>query len=280
MNQKKLLKKLKSFQKSQIKEDYKDLSFTIVLVQPEHSGNIGFIARLMKNFNFHKLVIFDPMESDEMILSSETQGHAMHGVDILFEATIQRVKNKELYFQEYKNYMKQYDLIIASTAKGKHSSNLRRLAIFPEDFSLPISKKPLNIALLFGKESSGLTNEEISIADILIRIPTGDDYPTLNLSHACGIILYEIFKKITNIRLGRGENPSLIADKKDRLLLYKFIKNIIDTLKIQSHRENNFYYAFKNVFERALMTKKELSLITGLFSKIESILKDLKLYDH
>ncbi|GAH98095.1 unnamed protein product, partial [marine sediment metagenome] len=73
--------------------------------------------------------------------------------------------------------------------------------------TLPISVEPLNIAILFGKESRGLTNEEISLADIILRIPTNSDFSALNLSHACGIVLYEIFKKINLLTIGRGDNP-------------------------------------------------------------------------
>jgi len=137
--------------------------------------------------------------------------------------------------------------------------------------------KPLNIAILFGKESRGLTNEEISLADILIRIPTAEKYPTINLSHSCGIILYEIFKKINVLNIGRGEKPVLLADKEDRRLAYSFIKNIIEKFKMREYKEENTFFAFKNIFERSLMSKKELSLITGFFSKLDSILNNINL---
>jgi tRNA C32,U32 (ribose-2'-O)-methylase TrmJ len=131
---------------------------------------------------------------------------------------------------------------------------------------------------LFGKESRGLTNEEISLADILIRIPTSNDYPTLNLSHACGIILFELFKKITIVNIGRGKHPVLLANRDDRLLLYDFIAHLIKKLKIPPYKEKNIYHAFKNTFERSIMSRKELSLITGLFSKLNSVVDGLDLY--
>ena len=144
---------------------------------------------------------------------------------------------------------------------------------------IPAPEKSMNIAILFGKESRGLTNEEISLADILIRIPTSNEYPTMNLSHACGIILYEIFKKITIVNIGRGKHPVLLADREDRILLYEFIDKLIQKLKIRTYKEENVIHAFKNIFERSLMSKKELSLITGLFSKLDSIFNDIDLYE-
>ena len=279
MDKKRKLKELKNFEETQLNEKYENISFSVVLVQPEHSGNVGSIARVMKNFNFKKLVIFNPIESIDKILSYETCGYAMHGKDILLNAKIIHVENQKNHSSVLKNYLKDFDLIVATTAKGKKYSNIKRLAIFPQDLLIPISEKPLHIAILFGKESRGLTNEEIRLADIILRIPASEEYPSLNLSHGCGIILYEIFKKVNILNIGRGKKPVLLADKKDRLVLYDFIEQIIEDLKIRTYRENNVYQAFKNVFERAYMSKKELSLILGLFSKVNSILKEVRPYE-
>lgn len=279
MDKKKIKRKLDTFQDTHLIKEYETLSFSVVLVQPEHAGNIGSIARLMENFNFKKLVIVNPIEKIEKIFSYETQGFAMHGKDILLDAELITVEKQEDHLSTLKNYLKKFDLIIATTAKGESYLNIRRLAIFPEDLIFPKSENSLEIAILFGKESRGLTNEEINLADIILRIPTGHNYPTLNISHACGIILYEIFKKINVLTIGRGQHPVLYADKEDRVVLYKFIDNLIEKLRIRTHKKENAFFAFKNVFERAFMSKKELSLITGLFSKIDSILGNQSLYE-
>ena len=278
LNKKKTYRALDSFQETKINEKYEKVSFTVILVKPEHLGNIGSVSRVMKNFNFNKLTIFNPIEEVDKIFSHETHGFAMHGKDILINAEVISLEKQEQHISELKKYLKSYDLIIASTAKGKHYTNIKRLAIFPEELTIPATEKSIKIAILFGKESRGLTNEEISLADILIRIPTSNEYPTLNLSHACGIILYEIFKKITVVNIGRGKHPVLLADREDRLLLYEFIDKLIVKLKIRTYKEENVYNAFKNIFERSIMSKKELSLITGLFSKLDSIIKDINPY--
>lgn len=280
VNKKKLKRDLSSYKGIDIAEEYKHLSFTIVLVKPEHAGNIGAIARVMKNFNFKKLIIFNPIESTKNIYSYETQGFAMHGKDILMDAILKEVINQDNHLSEFKKLLAQFDLIIATTARGKRNSNIKRLAVFPMDLSLPISSKPLNIAILFGRESRGLTNEEISLADIILRIPTGTGYPALNISHASAVILYELFKKLYVLNIGRGSHPVLIADREDRQFLQKLIQNIINILKIRNYKKENINFAFRNIFERAFMSKRELSLITGVFSKINNILRDLNLYNH
>lgn len=267
-----------SFQEIHHAEDYRNVAISVVLVQPEHAGNIGAIARIMKNFDFTKLVIFNPIETAKKILSYKTQGFAMHGKDVLMNSEIINIQDNEDYISKFKEFLKQYDLVIATTAKGKRYTNIRRLSIFPEDLHIPRSEKLLKIAILFGKESRGLTNSEITLADIILRIPTGIRYPSLNLSHACGIILYEIFKKINILDIGRGDKPVLLADREDRQFLLKIIKEISEKLKIRDYKKENVYYAFRNIFERAFMSKRELTLTTGLFSKVNDILKNLNLY--
>jgi TrmH family RNA methyltransferase len=280
MNKRKAKREIVSFQETHRGKDYANLSFRVVLVQPEHSGNIGSIARVMENFNFDKLVIFNPIESIDKILSYETQGFAMHGKNILLNSEIIELDNQKEHLKEFEIFLKKFDYVIATTARGKSYSNIRRLAIFPEDLELPISVNPLKIAILFGKESRGLTNEEIGLADILLRIPTSNKYSALNLSHACGIILYEIFKIISVINIGRGEHPVLISSRDDRLFLLNIIKDIINKLKIRTYKEENVFFAFRNILGRSMISKKELSLILGLFSKVNILLDNVKPYEN
>ncbi len=279
LDKKKQLRDLNAFEETHINNKYQNISFTIILVQSENAGNIGSICRIMKNFDFKQLVIFNPIETIENIYSYETQGYAMHAKDILLDSEIIRVKNQNEYINQLKEYLKKFDLILGTTAKGSNYSNLDRLAIFPQDFQIPISIKPLKIAILYGRESRGLTNEEIQLTDIVLRIPASKVYPTLNLSHACGIIMYEIFKNLNIINIGRGKKPVLLADKEDKIILYQLVRKIIKKLRIRKYKKKKVIVAFKNIFERAMMSKKEVSLILGLFSKTYSILKELNLYN-
>ncbi|MBN1802967.1 MAG: TrmJ/YjtD family RNA methyltransferase [Candidatus Lokiarchaeota archaeon] len=264
-----------AIQRSSINPKFDKLSFTVILIEPETAGNIGAIARVMKNFDFERLIIFNPKNSDDIIKSHETEGYAMHGNEILQKAEIYRSKDIGDHLIDLRNYLNNFDLIMTTTAKGKKNTNLRRLGIFPEDISLPMSKKQIQIALLFGRESTGLTNEEIELSDVTIRIPTSDDYPTMNLSHASAIIFYELFKKTHDIAIGRGKKPVLIAEKEDRLLLYDFFRKNLQKLRFEHFTEERMNHAFKNVIERSFTSKKEIRLITGFFSKLHSILEDL-----
>lgn len=272
-------KEFDSFQEPTRIKMYENIQFTVILVQPEHSGNIGSITRIMANFDFPNLILFNPIEKIERIFSYETQGYAMHGKSILMNAKVIQPENRESHLIEFDKLLNQFDLVIATTAKGTRYTNIKRSAIFPEHLKLPISKKQLKIAILFGKESRGLTNDEIQHADIILRIPTHNLYPTLNLSHACAIVLYEIFKITYDINLGSGKHPIILAKRKDRKLLLKIIDQVIQTLKVRNYKQRKAFFAFRNVLERSLITKKELRLILGVFSKINSLITNHNFFD-
>ena len=92
-------------------------------------------------------------------------------------------------------------------------------------------------------------------------------------------MLYEVFKTTHNLNIGRGKHPVVLAEREERKLLLATIENVIKTLKIRNYKQRNVYFAFKNVLERALMTKKEMSLILGLFSRINSLIINRDLYN-
>ncbi|MHA2397464.1 MAG: RNA methyltransferase [Promethearchaeota archaeon] len=266
------------YQKTQRVGDFKNIKFSIVLIRPKEVGNIGSVARVMRNFDFSDLFIFNPSESKQKIMSYYTHGFAMGGKDVLMNAKIIEIENQVNYLENFKMLLDQFDLVIATTAKGTSSGNIKRTAITPEELEIPLSPSTLKIGILFGRESRGLSNEEIRLTDIILRIPTGEEYPTMNLSHACGIVLYEIFKKITKVNIGSTKNPVVLASREDRQLLLNIIKNIIEKLKIRTHRKEKVHLAFKNILERSFISQKELSLVTGLFSKVNKNLEDLDLY--
>ncbi len=268
----------KLFQETKVSDKFKNLTFTVVLVQPETVGNIGSIARVMKNFDFKDLIIFNSIEPVEKLRDQYIHGFAMHGFDILLDAKILNVPSPEEHLSEFKKFLSTFDLIIATTAKGRQAKNIKRTPILIEDLSLPTSERPLNVAILFGKESTGLNNEEIALADIVVRIPTGNDYPSMNLSHACTVILYEVFKKTHTVSLGSGKKPMMPVSREERQMLYNFVQELIEMLKIKPFKKKTMINAFKNIFERAIVSKKEFSHILSFFSKIHSIFKKLNLY--
>ncbi|GAH22583.1 unnamed protein product [marine sediment metagenome] len=87
------------------------------------------------------MIIYNPNEKAEKIRSYHTQGFAMHGKEILFNAEIITIENQIDHLSGFKELMNRFDIKIATTAKGMHYTNIRRLATFPAELTIPVSEK-------------------------------------------------------------------------------------------------------------------------------------------
>ena len=154
----------------------------MILVDPIIPGNVGAIARIIKNFDYNELLIVNSKQLE--LLNDESIARAKHGADIL--------KNAKFY-ESLQDLFSQcnLDFLVGTTAQPGGSYNPLRLTISPKEMCKNLDINA-SIGLLFGREDSGLTNEELNLCDLLVTIPAGA-YSTLNISHAVGIILYEIF---------------------------------------------------------------------------------------
>ena len=226
----------------------------VILIEPENPGNIGAIARVMKNFGFTKLVIVNPQCNH---LDTESLKRSKHAQDILKNAVITD-----------KNVFNQYDYLIGTTAKLGTDYNIPRSPLTIREFSSVYITLDLNtkIALIIGREGIGLTNDEINKCDFMVTIPSSLDYPTLNISHAVAILLYELFivaKKPTRkdtITPISNKEKQVLAEKLDLILEYL---HFTTEDKKQTQRK-----VWNKIFAKSFVTKREAFVILGFFKKI------------
>jgi TrmH family RNA methyltransferase len=117
------------------------------------------------------------------------------------------------------------------------------------------------VCILFGRETTGLTNEELELCDMVIRIPTGTQYRTLNVSHAAAIILYTLLTTRT---------PRIKRDVVPRQLRAVLLNSAIDVAKLSGFPKYKIPLlreALKMVVSRSSPTHREVTLILGLFRK-------------
>ncbi len=241
------------------KSKLNDLDITIVLINVESSGNVGSIARVMKNFGFHKLILLNPKEEPK---SKYAYGFAMHAQEILENAEVIYNDNREEEFLT--KFFQQFDLVIGTSAKGIVRKNLKRIPIFLNELDFSLFIKKTKVALVFGRESTGLTNNEIKLMDFLLRIPADHEYPTLNISQAVGIILYTFYLNIQKI--SRQEISP--ATKAERDLLLKQISHTIDNIPMQEFRTDRTLQSFRNFLGRSFLSEKETSYLQNFFQKV------------
>ncbi|MHA1729248.1 MAG: RNA methyltransferase [Promethearchaeota archaeon] len=250
-------------------KEFSNIHFFIVLIEPEGSANIGFTARSMKNFDFKNLILFNP----KCDIDSDARKYSMHArKDILEKARIIRLKNhisRDRYLEILKKFLDEFNFVIGTSAKPGMFRNIKRINYYVDelDFSkINIPSKISNIALLFGRESDGLYNDELSLSDFIIKIPTSDEYSTLNLSHAVSIVLYTIFKKIREIRRG----TVMPSNRSLREYLYNRINEIITGLDFKKDVDKKIIRVFKNILGRSFSSMKEINLLLSFFLRIQN----------
>lgn len=158
------------------------MEISIVLVQTWRPGNIGSVARAMKNMGLTDLRLVNPVHP----LDDEAEALAAGATDLLESAR---------YFTSVEEAVADRTHILATTAR-------KREAAFPVSFSYDVfdqlkAEGASKVAILFGRERTGLHNHELALAHRLIFIPTSPDYPSINLAQAVQILSYEAFKVIS-----------------------------------------------------------------------------------
>ena len=217
---------------------------SVILVRAENPGNIGAIARAMANFDLKNLILVNPRCKH---LDQEARNRAKHAQDILKKAKV--VKK-----------IPQMDYLIATTAITGTTYNPRS-PLTPKQLSEMIPKEG-KIGLLIGPESSGLSNKEILAADFVVTIPSSKKYPTLNVSHACSIIFYELFKKEKTI--------NELASSKDKEIALSYINKILDEMDFSTkEKKQTQRIVWKRILGKGFLTKREAFTLIGFFKKLK-----------
>lgn len=228
---------------------------SVILIEPETPGNIGAIARVMKNFEFNDLVLINPKCKH---LSKEALDRSTHAKSILKKAKVKKI-----------NYLKTFDYLIATTAKLGTDYNIPRSPVTPDQLADKLSSisLKLKIGLLIGREGTGLNNNEISKCDFIVTIPSSKKYPTLNVSHATSIILYEIFKKQDK---NKSNSHIIPATKKEKEVMMGYFNKVLNTIKFTTkEKKQTQKTVWKRLFGKAFLTKREAFAVIGFLRKLK-----------
>ena len=226
-------------------------SFCVVLVEPKYSGNIGSVARCMKNFGVKDLIMVNPCEIDDTAYMM-----AMHARDILENSRI---------FPDLESALNEIDLAVATTSViEEHRKACLRKAYTLREFVEDVRDFGGRVGLIFGREDYGLYNHEIKECDILLTIPTSKEYPSLNLSHAVGIVLYELFSSKFDRRV-RDRNIGTVEKRK----MMETLREILDHLEYPDHKRGKAEITLRRVIGRAKLTELEYHLLMGILGMIK-----------
>jgi len=220
----------------------------IVLVAPLYEGNVGFAARVMKNFGFTRLVLIDPCP-----LGDEANARASHAQDVLKGAECCTIED----------VFARSNIVIATTGEVSKSvcTPMRMPFYSPKELRERIGDVDGRISILFGRENWGLSNDEVKRSDIICTIPTDANYPILNLSHAVGIVCYEL----ANLPRSRYA----LASPYEMGYLYRHIDRFLDAVEHPKFKRDNTMIMIRRILGRVNLTTREASTLHGLLRRTE-----------
>ena len=236
--------------------------FCVILCHPDESQNIGSVCRAMANNDIQELRIIgnktDYNEEKIRILSI----HAFH-----------LWKNAKFY-----NTLQQAisDCSMVAGTTRRRGKKRKEFLVFPEEFAKIIGNFPASedskIAVVFGNERTGLTDEELELCTIGVNIPSSQDFGSLNLSHAVQIICYTIFRQISlqeENKFSTGYSPINIER------LDKTVSIISDNLKqigfFSLAGQKDMENFWRTILSRAMISEGEAQYIEKIFIKARGL---------
>ncbi len=225
------------------------LPVRVVLVEPCFEESIGFVARAMKNFGLRDLRLVNPVAT----LDSLCRSRAGHAQDILDAVKVHRFLHEALLDA----------LVVGTTAKRALSSrNLLRQPVTPKVLSNMLAGVEGDVAIVLGREGTGLSNSELGVCDVTVTIPAAPAYQTLNLSHAAAIIFYELF---TSKQDGM---PEELASEGVTAKMLQLFGESATYAGLEEYKVGLAVRAFRNVLGRSVIRRREAMLLTGTLRRI------------
>ncbi len=231
----------------------------IVLVEPSHPGNIGAVARAMKNMGLSRLVLVRPKSFPH----EEATARASGATDVLAGASIVGTVAEAVADCGF----------VAATTSRSRDHNFRALDL--HDAALQVFEKSAlgPAAVLFGAERTGLTNEELSEAHLLIRIPANPDYPSLNLAMAVQLATYELFRAAGSPASARPLSEPAVppASGADMERFYAHLQEVMDEVDFKDRTQGGtqLMTRIRRLFQRCEMDQNEVNILRGILTSVQ-----------
>jgi len=217
---------------------------SVTLVEPKGPVNVGHVARLVQNFGVGKLYLVDPK-----VDLSVAAVYASHASDVLDRAVV----------TTFARVRKENELLVATTAvRASKKSNVIRRVIGP-DLLYGLLSSSETSSLVFGRDTTGLTNEEIRECDVTVSIDTPSKHHTLNIGHAAAIVLYLASRGSRGRTRGQGR----IA----REVFARSLSELAGASNLPQHKTRNLFEAGKRMAAGSGLTDAQLNMLSGILRK-------------
>lgn len=230
----------------------------VVLVEPQGPLNVGSVCRVIMNFGFKELRLVKPCREYK---SEQARKMALSAQHMLTEAPI---------FETLTDALVDCHVAFGTTRRfGKY----RKHFFTPEPAGQAIAKidDSMKCALVLGREDNGLSGDELALCQHFITIPTDDAFPSMNLSHALGVLLYEISKSMRNLSVNSSvtkvSTPATIDSMEQ---MYSHMRKALCEIEfLDPQNPDHLLRTFRRIFGKAGLIERDVRIIRGLMAKIE-----------
>lgn len=229
-------------------------NFKVVLVETSHPGNIGAVARAMKNMGMDQLRLVSP----KFFPHADATARASGADNLLRNAVV---------YESLTEAIADCQMVLGASARDR---TISWPALTPRQVAekwVAKARSEQNIALVFGRENSGLKNHELDLCHYLLRIPCDAEYSSLNLAAAVQVVCYELFVTAGAEYAGLSEPleaPLATAEQMEAFYLH-LQQTMADIGFLHPERSKSIMRRLRRVFNRTQLDTKELDILRGIF---------------
>lgn len=225
----------------------------IVLVEPQHPGNIGATARAMKNMGLHDLALVAPQRFPDPQATALAAG----AVDLLEQARV---------VDTLAEAVADCHRVAATTARSRYIS---QPVFTPREWSEHHAARPDGgrIALLFGRERVGLTNAELDYSQEIVTIPINPDYPSINLGQAVQVLCYEM--RLTQPPALHIDPHQPVSEAEMERFYTHLQRTLTATGFLKPTQPRRLMRRLRLLFGRAAPNDNEMNILRGILTSVE-----------
>ncbi len=234
----------------------------IVLVNTTHPGNIGGVARAMKNMGLSDLCLVAP----KLFPHEDAVARASRADDLLDNAQVVETLDEALA---------DCHLVVGTSARSR---TIPWPLVNPRELSAIVAPLPVDtkVAILFGREDRGLTNDELQRCHHHVHIPVNEDFSSLNIAAAVQVITYELRMAVVE-RQGSVDKPQWgtdwdveLADNRELELMFEHLEQaLIDVEFLDPDKPRNLMPRLRRLLLRSVPDKVEVNVLRGMLTAIQ-----------
>ncbi|CCK79312.1 RNA methyltransferase [Desulfobacula toluolica] len=243
-------------------------NISIILVEPQGPINIGSVCRTMMNFGFTQLRLVNPTKHYKSLLAKKM---ALSAFTVLENAAI---------FDDLSSALSDIQIAFGTTRRfGKYRKNFFTPSGAAE--KLGQTNDNTSCALVLGPEDTGLETKDLDLCHHFITIPTHDAYPSMNLSHALAVLLYEVSLKSDKGKKFFDPQPKKLAagDEIEHMFAH-MKKSLVQIDFLDKKNPDHLLRTFRRLFGAAGLTSRDVRIIRGMMSRIDWTEKQRRKYSN